>query len=341
MLSTVISMAESIQAKVQDLGDLELAILVCLVAQEHCLFSTGEGSTYDLQEELRQICLSTFGLRPVVVECSAATTLDDFSEGILVDSFDDGDDVDQQGRPDAELDSSSRPQPGHFGSNMLDNRCIADVIIATNLDLACENVQVQALELVRTKRIFTRRAMHTTSKDFMILAITSKPGLRLFRHLNDMFCMSHVHAVEDGLPYSNGDLSKETATQFTREDIADLRILAEDAAHTPEIAAYMHNIVVFMRNNRFIKGGVTATTTRQLRKIAKTLAPLHGLDYVPPSLVALAVRKLYPHRLRLATMETERSLQWGSDPAAIKQLLEGVTVEDAIEDVLATVQTPL
>lgn len=72
-----------------------------------------------------------------------------------------------------------------------------------------------------------------------------------------------------------------------------------------------------------------------------TLSPLHGLDYVPPSLVALAARKIYPHRIVLTTMENERSMQWGSSLEAIKDELEGITVEDVIEDVLSNVEVPL
>ena len=64
--------------------NLELAILVCLVARQHCIFSTTLPGTRDLQEELRLVCTSIFGLRPVVVECSANTTVEEFSEGVLV-----------------------------------------------------------------------------------------------------------------------------------------------------------------------------------------------------------------------------------------------------------------
>jgi len=73
----------------------------------------------------------------------------------------------------------------------------------------------------------------------------------------------------------------------------------------------------------------------------RTLAPLHGLDYIPPSLVALAARKIYPHRLTLATPENERSMQWGSSLDAVREELEGITVEDVIEDVLNSVEVPL
>jgi hypothetical protein len=273
--------------------------------------------------------------------------VDDFSENILVDTEDDGPAANRRqtsyGFPASSVDfnSTRNRSPGRFGDNTLDTRRIADVIIAVDLDRASEHVQVQALELIRTKRIFTRTAMHSASKDFMVLAITSKPGARLSKHLNDMFCMSHFHSSDDGFVYINNEPLDPEISSFSAADIKDLKMLASTARLTPELAAYLHNIVVFMRNSRYIAGGVTATATRQLRAIAKVLAPLHGLDYVPPSLVALAAHKIYPHRLKLATAQTERSLQWGSDPEAVRQLLNGVTVEWVIEDVLASVETPL
>jgi hypothetical protein len=71
------------------------------------------------------------------------------------------------------------------------------------------------------------------------------------------------------------------------------------------------------------------------------LAPLHSLDYISPSLVALAARKIYPHRVVITTPEDERSMQWGSSLEAVKAVLEGVTVEDVVEEVLQSVEVPL
>jgi hypothetical protein len=34
-------------------------------------------------------------------------------------------------------------------------------------------------------------------------------------------------------------------------------------------------------------------------------------------------------------------LQWGSDPSAVERLLENVTLESVIEDVLASFESPL
>lgn len=71
------------------------------------------------------------------------------------------------------------------------------------------------------------------------------------------------------------------------------------------------------------------------------LAPLHDIEYVSPSLVALAARKIYPHRIVITTPENERSMQWGSSIDAVKAVLEGVTVEDVVEEVLQSVEVPL
>jgi hypothetical protein len=75
--------------------------------------------------------------------------------------------------------------------------------------------------------------------------------------------------------------------------------------------------------------------------VQSALAPLHGLDYISPSLVALAARKIYPHRIVITDPEDERSMQWGSSLDAVKAVLEGVSVEDVVEEVLQSVDEPL
>lgn len=65
------------------------------------------------------------------------------------------------------------------------------------------------------------------------------------------------------------------------------------------------------------------------------------MQYVTPSLVALAARKVYPHRITICTPENERSMQWGSDIKAVSAMLDGLTPEDLIEEVLSTVEVPL
>ena len=71
------------------------------------------------------------------------------------------------------------------------------------------------------------------------------------------------------------------------------------------------------------------------------LAPLHGIDFVTPSLVGLAARKIYPHRITIAAPERERSMQYGSNIEAVKQYMDGLSPEDVIETVLDKIECPL
>ncbi|KAM3423001.1 hypothetical protein BST61_g476 [Cercospora zeina] len=345
-------MDTSILERVEELHDLELALLVSSVAQVHCIFSTAVDVVQNLQEELRLSCIDLFGTHPAVVQCTSRTTVDEFNEGLLIDNEDSLEDAVHQdytkARPSLTVNFTPVRQASPGGSRMgsianLEEKRIPGVIIATGLDTAPEGVQIQAFELLRSARIFTRSAMHVAPKDLLFITVLSNPTARLTRHLNDCFCVSHFHSPDEGLPHLENHSNPKyfAPPTFPVADIKRLAELTQSVEMTAEIAQYLHNVVIFMRNSRYVKAGVTATATRQLRILAMALAPLHGLDYVPPSLIALAARKIYPHRLVLATPENEKSLLWGSDPRALEQLLEGVTKEDVIEDVLASVDTPL
>lgn len=334
------------QETIQQLNDLELAILASLVTEEHCIFATDAESTDGLKHELHAICTHTFGLGTTTITCNADTSVDDLNEALLVERREE---LDDESRTYSQPSSAVRNigfsrlgrSPSPSAINDIEPRRIANVVIAADLDLTDTSVHIQVLELLRTRRVFTRTAMHTAPKDFLFISIMSSPGERLTHHLNDMFCMSHFHLSEDGLAYADGLLEKDVAPSLPDVDIRTLREQAQKVRMTGEVASYLHNIVLFMRNSRYITGGVTATATKQLRSLSSALAPLHGLDYVPPSLVVLATRKIYPHRLILATSDTEKSLQWGSDPRAVGRVLENITVEGVIEDVLASFESPL
>lgn len=101
------------------------------------------------------------------------------------------------------------------------------------------------------------------------------------------------------------------------------------------------NIISSLRIHRAVGGGVTPAATKHLENLVRALAPLHGLDYVTPAIVALAVKKVYLHRIRMVRPAQERSMQWGSRPEAVEAYLEGIGPEDVMEEVLATVSTPL
>lgn len=140
--------------KAQELGDLELAVLLCLVANEHCIIEADAQDIKHAEKELRTLCRSTFGLKSAELRFDKDSSINDFGEGILIqddervvtprigrngmqkDSFFSSGDAEIR-RRDAE-----RPLEGDG-----EERRIADVVIVRDLNLACHQVQIQALEV--------------------------------------------------------------------------------------------------------------------------------------------------------------------------------------------------
>jgi hypothetical protein len=62
-------------------------------------------------------------------------------------------------------------------------------------------VQIQALELLRTRRIFTRTSVQTAPKQFLfipVLGADSGGQARVSKHLNDFLFVAHWHDPELG-----------------------------------------------------------------------------------------------------------------------------------------------
>lgn len=125
------------------------------------------------------------------------------------------------------------------------------------------------------------------------------------------------------------------------QDISHLSQLAQQVRVDVDVVRYQMNIVSFLRMHRAVARGVTPAATKHLDKLMRCLAPLHALDYVTPALVALAARKVYLHRIRIAAPEKERSMQWGSRLEAVRILLDGFGPEHVIDEVLAMMTAPV
>ncbi|KAK8157316.1 hypothetical protein IWX90DRAFT_391261 [Phyllosticta citrichinensis] len=354
--------------KVHALSNLELAALLCLVAEQHCIVEADPSQLDAVARELQVLTASVFGLSSAVLDCSDKTTVDHFGNDLLpcpdplshcsLHCQDDAGPVSPAYRPNNRALLSPK-------SPLEANKSIANVVIAKNLNQSRSQVHIQALELIRNKRIYTRNAVHAAPKRFVFIVLLAPDSTdELDVHLRDQIFISHYHQPEDGLPnldecgsVDKGDdfdaaslssvvrpsttrVGRKTPT-FGQDEISSLTKRIPHIRLSSEVRAYLQNIVVFMRLHRAVAGGVSPQATRHFDLLVRALAPLHGLDFVTPSLVALAARKIYPHRIILTTPENERSLQWGSDIEAVRQMLEGVVVEDVIDDVLSQVEVPL
>lgn len=314
-----------------------------------------------------------------MLHCNNSTALEDFSDGILVDSkhsnrLDNGDmeismDSDQPSRRhnvSAKCRSTSPKQPIYTKrlESQQDDRNIANVVLITGLSSASDNIQIQALELLRTKRMFTHTAVHTAPKTFLLVVLTSSSEPLLNHHLRDHVFISHYHSQEDGfanLEEASEWIEDDRASvssvihrpptpnssdlgpphSFTQQEIRQLAELSGNISFTAEIKAYSQNIITFLRLHRAVGSGVSPRATQHLDNLVKYLAVIHGQTYVSPSLVALAVRKIYTHRVIITKPEAERSIQYGSDLKAVSAILQGFTSERVIEEVLQSVEAPI
>lgn len=126
-----------------------------------------------------------------------------------------------------------------------------------------------------------------------------------------------------------------------QQDFVRLANLRRQVSISAEVGEYLHNVATFLRLHRAAGGGITPRATQAFNLLAKCLATLHGLDYVTPSLVALAAGKVYSHRLEIVSSEKERSMQYGGDLETVAASLQGLSSESVVTEVLQLVEVPL
>ncbi|KAF8534536.1 hypothetical protein BDD12DRAFT_408280 [Trichophaea hybrida] len=354
---------------VHSLDDIELAILLCLVADKHCILTTESGGVEKLELEVDVIGTQVFGLLTVIVQCTPDITLDEFVTALLV-----SEEVPEIGpaEPFVKLRGTTTTDPFTSG-----RKRIANVVILRDLDKASLQVQTLVLELMRTRQVLTSRSVLEVPERFLVIALIPKTYSlpALFRHLREQFFISHHHSSlpeeeeQQEVVQSDADsLADSLASVVIRKYspsipppqissfpfntlgrtyvphaiVDSIRALVADVSISTEIGRYVLDIVVFLRMHRAVKGGVSTQGTVDFELLVKCLAPLHGLDFVTPALASLAVFKVYSHRIELVQrVEDERSIMWGSSPEAVELYLKQVDVEAVIEDVLARVRAPL
>jgi hypothetical protein len=351
---------DGVLAAIPDLTDLELAVLLSLIAKQPCLVYSDDELLGTLASELALIVSDIFKLSYVVLEESDYHNVDSFSDAILDDQrsiTNDSDmdsDTDIMGALRSRVQNVSFKGPRSHVEQTLDNRMVVNVIIAKDFNRACHDVQIQVMELIRRRRIFSKTTVHPAPKTFLFLPLvsTAERHIPLNHHLNDRIFMSHTHTSDDGFPNveeleEDHDSASRTGSLksrrlvITKAALDDLYKLGQQTSIVPEVRRHLQNVVCFLRLERGVDGGITPYSNVCFVDLAKYLAPLHGIDFVTPSLIELAAKKIFPHRLIIAQADRERSTQFGSDIDAVKLYVDGLTAETVIDIVLAKVPAPI
>jgi hypothetical protein len=133
-------------------------------------------------------------------------SLDDFTNSIFIDAAIAQSESPMRTRQDSYFLQSTQflsISRSPLSENFQENKKIANVIIAKNLDEAPKQIQIQALELIRSRRIFTHTSVQNAPKWFLFIAVLAGgDGPRLTKHLNERIFISHFHDPEDGFPNS-------------------------------------------------------------------------------------------------------------------------------------------
>jgi hypothetical protein len=135
--------------KAQELDDLELAVLLCLISNEHCIIEAELADIEQAERELQSICKETFGLKSNVVHCDGNMDVDNLASGLLVED----ENYELESRPHGRQKDSifTSEDANGPGNNQIEddtaNFRIADVVIWRSLNVASQRVQIQALEV--------------------------------------------------------------------------------------------------------------------------------------------------------------------------------------------------
>ncbi|KAJ5120323.1 uncharacterized protein N7515_009711 [Penicillium bovifimosum] len=347
----------------EQLSDLEVALFLCLVAREHCLIETTSYCIRDLAKELALISSSTFGYSYCVLECSSATSIEDIFNDVL------SPDARANYRPsrpwmNAEtsskrssfksLDNYSKP-PAPL--SQLPGSNVVNVVVAKNFNYVSDDIQVQMLHLMRSRELVTENGALNAPEDFLFIPLVARDSDQLQpplkTHLVDNLFVSHFHNPGSGYTYleendwlSDGQLSASSVihkskqkqmkqAMVSRAALESLRERSALVSTSAEVVRYIQDIVVFLRLSRAVARGVSAKANIQFSRFTQLLAPLHGIDYVTPSIVALAARKVFRHRICVTAPGEDRSLQYGSNLHAVSQVLADVTPDSILDGVLA------
>jgi hypothetical protein len=348
----------------QELSDLEVALLLCLVARGHPLIETTDDGIDDVAKELALICANTFDLPCAVLDCSSMTSVEDFYSKIAASDSRKG--QIQPPRSRAGSSSNFSTLQGSQGSRDRSRSLIRaeleviNVVVAKNFNHVDEYIQLQTLELIHSKKLMTAKADLNAPENFLFVPLVARntdilqPGLNT--HLNDHLFISHFHDPKDGYTYledgndwlSDGQsissvVHKPASKQHAKvPQLLLYKFQREGDAVTvnAEVLRYQQDIVIFLRLSRAVAGGITTRSNNYFLRFSTLLAALHGLDYLTPSIAALAAKKVFRHRIIIAKPEDDRSLQYGSDLETVSQILANVGPEEILESVLA-LEAPL
>jgi hypothetical protein len=200
-------------------------------------------------------------------------------------------------------------------------------------------LQNVVLEIMRTKRLTYKEQTIQCGELFTIIGITKEKDT-LLPLLNQEFWFRQLYepltTVTNKQYPTSETLNASKVTYFI-----SFKSRFSQVTIVPEIKRYIYDIVIHVRCHRCVSTGFPTRSITDLELLSQCLCVLFDREYVIPTVVKLACRKLIPFKIRMVAPDLEPTLQYGSDADLVKELLRRMTPKLVLEDVLRKVSPPL
>uniref|UniRef100_A0A060TC72 ARAD1D37334p n=1 Tax=Blastobotrys adeninivorans TaxID=409370 RepID=A0A060TC72_BLAAD len=209
--------------------------------------------------------------------------------------------------------------------------------IFQDLSVLPPDVQSVVLEALVRRRFKLEGQFHDLYRFIAVAIISPHSWPALTRYFRDHFLLSHRQESEPAVVESPTGMRIDLVQAFiasTTERIPRMVV-------SVDIKRYMQDLVVFLRTHRLVRKGVSPRAVQDFDFLVRALSVLHGYDFVTPSIVVIAARKVFPLRLEMCEVTDEPSISYGGDIKLLRQWMKKWDQELIVEDVLSSVAPPI
>ncbi len=211
---------------------------------------------------------------------------------------------------------------------------MSNLVLADETNRASAKTQAALLEAMEEKQVTVDSVTYRLEEPFMVMATQNPlesfgtyplPEAQIDRFLIKL-SMGYPTVEEEQRIVHNGTKAKAAISAvITRQEVLELRELADRVWVEPAVERYMVEIVTATRHNSKITLGSSPRGSISLNAAAKVLALFRGRSYVIPDDVKYLAPFVLGHRISLShEAKTERQ-----DPNAL--------IQEVVEQVLAPV----
>ena len=213
------------------------------------------------------------------------------------------------------------------------------VYVIEGIDKLPNQLQRLILEMMKSRKIVYNNTPLLANELRTIVGITGEPHT-LYPLLSQEFWFQQrcdlKMDINDGRFPTSATLNRSKVTHFIT-----LRNKYLNVTISPEMKRYIYDIIIHVRCHRCVKNGFPTRAIKDLELLCQCLCLIFDRNYVIPTIVKLACRKLIPFKIQMVDPSLEPTLQYGSDIDLVAEMMKRMTPKMVVEDVLRKVGPPL